>query len=97
MKKDLYPQTKVKNPEPKKINNDWIIWAAWADRITFEEIQKKTGKTEKDVILIMRKNLKPNSFKLWRKRVNQKSIKHLNRFKVMRKELKREKIKVSDF
>ena len=60
MKKDLYPQTKVKKPEPKKINNDWIIWAAWADRITFEEIQKKTGKTEKDVILIMRKNLKPN-------------------------------------
>ena len=60
MKKDLYPQTKVKKLEPKKINNDWIIWAAWADRITFEEIQKKTGKTEKDVILIMRKNLKPN-------------------------------------
>tara|TARA_B100000989_G_scaffold290740_1_gene264264 strand:- start:760 stop:1053 length:294 start_codon:yes stop_codon:yes gene_type:complete len=97
MKKDLYPKTRVKNSEPEKINNDWIIWAAWADRITFEEIQKKTGKTEKDVILIMRKNLKPNSFKLWRKRVNQKSIKHLNRFKVMRKELKREKIKVSDF
>ena len=97
MKKDLYPQTKVKNPEPKKINNDWIIWAAWADRITFEEIQKKTGKTEKDVILIMRKNLKPNSFKLWRKRVNQKSIKHLKRFKSIRKELKREKIKVNNF
>ena len=97
MKKDLYPQTKVKNPEPKKINNDWIIWAAWADRITFEEIQKKTGKTEKDVILIMRKNLKPNSFKLWRKRVSQKSIKHLKRFKSTRKELKREKIKVNNF
>ena len=97
MKKDLYPQTKVKKPEPKKINNDWIIWAAWADRITFEEIQKKTGKTENDVILIMRKNLKPNSFKLWRKRVNQKSIKHLKRFKSIRKELKREKIKVNDF
>ena len=97
MKKDLYPQTKVKNPEPKKINNDWIIWAAWADRITFEEIQKKTGKTEKEVILIMRKNLKPNSFKLWRKRVNQKSIKHLKRFKSTRKKLKREKIKVNNF
>ena len=97
MKKDLYPQTKVKKPEPKKINNDWIIWAAWADRITFEEIQKKTGKTENDVILIMRKNLKPNSFKLWRKRVNQKSIKHLKRFKSIRKELKREKIKVNNF
>tara|TARA_B100000989_G_scaffold240661_1_gene187543 strand:- start:451 stop:744 length:294 start_codon:yes stop_codon:yes gene_type:complete len=96
MKKNLSPQTKVKNPEPKKINNDWIIWAAWADRITFEEIQKKTGKTEKDVILIMRKSLKRNSFNLWRKRVNQKSIKHLRRFKETRKELKREKIMVND-
>ena len=62
-KKSFIPQTKVKNPEPKKKGTDWVIWAAWADRITFEEIQKKTGKTEKDVILIMRKNLKPNSFK----------------------------------
>ena len=97
MKKDLYPQTKVKNAEPKKINNDWIIWAAWADRITFEEIQKKTGKTEKDVILIMRKCLKRNSFNLWRKRVNQRSIKHLKRFKATRKELKREKVIINDF
>ena len=44
-KKSLIPETKVKNPEPKKKDDNWIIWAAWADRITFEEIQKKTGKT----------------------------------------------------
>ena len=48
---------------------DWIIWAAWADRITFEEIEKKTGKKESDVIKIMRRSLKPSSFRLWRKRV----------------------------
>ena len=23
---------------------DWIIWAAWADRITFEEIEEKDWK-----------------------------------------------------
>jgi len=43
---------------PPKGTDDWIIWAAWADRITFEEIYKITGKKEPDVIRIMRKNLK---------------------------------------
>ena len=45
-KKSIFPQTKVKNPEPKNTSSEWIIWAAWADRITFEEIYEKTGKTE---------------------------------------------------
>jgi uncharacterized protein (TIGR03643 family) len=49
--------------------------AAWADRITFDEIEEKTGKTESEVIKIMRRSIKPSSFRLWRKRVNQKSIK----------------------
>ena len=75
-KKGHRPITKVKNPEPKMDDPSWIIWAAWADRITFEEIEKKTGKKESDVIKIMRRSLKPSSFRLWRKRVNQKSIKH---------------------
>ena len=54
-KKSLFPQTKVKNPEPAVKDDNWVIWAAWADRITFEEIKEKTGKTESDVIKIMRK------------------------------------------
>ena len=94
-KKSLIPQTRVKNPEPKKNDNNWIIWAAWADRITFEEIKEKTGKNEGEVIKIMRKNLKPRSFKLWRKRVGKKSIKHRKKFKLERKKF-REKIKLSD-
>ena len=90
MKKDNWPKTKIKKPEPKKINSDdWIIWAGWADRITFEEIYEKTKKTESDVIKIMRKNLKPSSFKLWRKRVNEKSIKHRKKFSDKRKNLKK--------
>ena len=63
------------------------IWAAWADRITFEEIEKKTGKTEAEVIKIMRHSIKPVSFRLWRKRVNQKSIKHRKKFEYSRKEI----------
>jgi len=94
-KKSFIPQTKVKNPEPKKKGTDWVIWAAWADRITFEEIKEKTGNNESDVIKIMRRNLKPSAFRLWRKRVHNTSIKHRKKFKVGRKKL-REKIRISD-
>ena len=94
-KKSFIPQTRVKNPEPKKKDENWIIWAAWADRITFEEIKEQTGKSESDVIKIMRRNLKSGSFRLWRKRVHNKSIKHRKRFNLERKKL-REKIKITD-
>ena len=91
-KKSILPVTKVKNPEPKKNNLDWIIWAAWADRITFEEIFEKTGKTEAEVIKTMRKTLKPSSFRLWRKRVANKSIKHRKIFSESRKRLKKKEL-----
>ena len=94
-KKSLFPLTKVKNPEPRKKDENWIIWAAWADRITFEEIKEKTEKNESEVIKIMRKNLKPASFRLWRKRVHNKSIKHRKKFKLQRKKM-REKIRITD-
>jgi TIGR03643 family protein len=96
MKKSKYPITRVKNSEPKLDSPDWVIWAAWADRITFEEIKKKTGIPENEVIKIMRRSLKKNSFKLWRKRVKNKSIKHQKKFKFERKEIRR-KIKKSDY
>ena len=95
MKKNLRPVTKVKNLEPKIGSPNWVIWAAWADRITFEEIKEKTGNSESDVIKIMRKNLKPGSFRLWRKRVHNTSIKHRKKFQLGRKKL-REKIKLTD-
>ena len=95
-KKGYTPVTKVKNPEPSIDDPRWIIWAAWADRITFEEIEKKTGKRESDVIKIMRRSLKPSSFRLWRKRVNQKSIKHRKKFEYSRKEIT-SKIKKGDY
>ena len=84
-KRSLIPQTKVKNPEPKEKDDNWVIWAAWADRITFEEIREKTGKTESEVIKLMRKNLKPGSFRLWRKRVHNTSIKHRKKLNLREK------------
>ena len=62
----------------------------------YEEIEKKTGKKESDVIKIMRRSLKPSSFRLWRKRVNQKSIKHRKKFEYSRKEIS-SKIKKNDY
>jgi uncharacterized protein (TIGR03643 family) len=96
MKKSKRPETRVKNPEPNLDSPDWVIWAAWADRVTFEEIKKKTGKSESDVIKTMRKNLKPSSFRLWRERAKRKSIKHRKKFILERKNL-RKKINKNDF
>ena len=96
MKKSKTPETRVKNPEPNLKSPDWVIWAAWADRVTFEEIKKKTGKSETDVIKIMRRTLKPSSFRLWRERAKRKSIKHRKKFVLERKNLRR-KINKNDF
>ena len=79
-KKGDRPITKTKHPEPERHDSDWIIWAAWADRITFEEIYRVTGLSEQEVITHMRRSLKPSSFRRWRKRAHQISIKHEKRF-----------------
>lgn len=60
------------NPE----NIDRIIEMAWEDRTTFEAIQYQFGIKEQDVIDIMRLEMKPSSFKLWRKRVQGRKTKH---------------------
>ena len=57
---------------------DRIIEMAWEDRTPFEAIKYQFSLTESGVIELMRKQLKLNSFKLWRKRVNSGiSQKHL--------------------
>ena len=55
---------------------DEVIGMAWSDKISFEEIKKKTGLSESDVISIMRKNLKKKSYIVWRKRVRGRFSKH---------------------
>jgi len=57
---------------------------AWEDRTSFEQIKKKAGLSEREVIKLMRKNLKPNSYRRWRKRVTGRSTKHEKRFKESR-------------
>ena len=55
---------------------DEVIRMAWSDKISFEEIKKKIGVKEKEVIFIMRKYLKKSSYILWRKRVIGRYSKH---------------------
>ena len=60
--------------------NDRIIEMAWEDRTPFEAIELQFGLSEAQVIKLMRKELKPTSFRLWRKRVNSGvSQKHLKK------------------
>ena len=66
---------------------DRVIEMAWEDRTPFEAIEMQFGLPESEVIRLMRNELKQNSFKRWRKRVNSGiSTKHL---KLRNKEMKR--------
>jgi uncharacterized protein (TIGR03643 family) len=55
-----------------------IIEMAWEDRTPFESIEFQFKISESEVIELMRAELKPSSFRLWRKRANSGvSQKHL--------------------
>ena len=53
-----------------------IIEMAWEDRIPFEAIQAIYALPESEVITLMRTELKPRSFRVWRKRVTGRTTKH---------------------
>ena len=57
-------------------DRDRIIEMAWEDRTPFEAINFQFNMTEKEVIEFMRLELKPKSFKRWRKHVQGRKTKH---------------------
>lgn len=57
-------------------DKDRIIEMAWEDRTTFEAIEQQFGLPEKEVIELMRNEMKASSFRMWRKRTNGRSTKH---------------------
>ena len=70
--------------KPRKLSpadSDALIRMAWHDRTSFDEIRERTGLSESDVIRHMRAQLKPTSFRLWRKRVSGRITKHRKPFK----------------
>ena len=65
-----------KSIPPLKVTDiDRIIEMAWEDRTTFTDIKNQFSIYEKDVIAIMKKNLKRSSFLLWRQRVRGRKTK----------------------
>ena len=55
---------------------DRIIEMAWEDRTPFEAIAYQFGLSEQEVINVMRRSMKPSSFRMWRKRVTGRKTKH---------------------
>lgn len=55
---------------------DRVIEMAWEDRTPFGAIEFQFGLTEKEVIELMRREMKPSSFRMWRKRVQGRKTKH---------------------
>ena len=55
---------------------DRIIEMAWEDRTPFEAIEFQFGVSEQEVIKIMQREMKPSSFRMWRKRVQGRATKH---------------------
>lgn len=63
----------IKTPQPHESE---IIELAWDDSTSFDMIEAQTGMAEKDVIALMRRCMKPSSFRMWRKRVTGRKTKH---------------------
>jgi len=55
---------------------DRIIGMAWEDRTPFDAIKAQFGVSEQAVIEIMRRGMKPSSFRMWRERVQGRATKH---------------------
>ncbi|WP_027392870.1 TIGR03643 family protein [Aquimarina latercula] len=58
---------------------DRIIEMAWEDRTPFDAILIQFGLKEQEVITLMRNEMKPSSFRMWRKRVQGRKTKHLKK------------------
>lgn len=73
---------------------DRIVEMAWEDRTPFDAIKLQFEMSEKEVIELMRRELKPSSWRLWRARVQGRQTKHasLRGFEVGRHKCSRQRI-----
>lgn len=67
----------MKLPDLEVREIDRIVEMAWEDRTPFAAIETQFDLKEKEVIALMRKEMKRSSFKMWRKRVTGRNTKHL--------------------
>ena len=64
------------NPNLSESEISHIIELAWRDEVSFDDIYHQTGLPEKEVIKLMRGQMKASSFRMWRKRVTGRKSKH---------------------
>jgi uncharacterized protein (TIGR03643 family) len=69
----------MKLPELDSEIIDRVVEMAWEDRTPFEAIEKQFGLQEKQVIELMRRQMKASSFRMWRERVTGRKTKHLQK------------------
>ena len=55
---------------------DRIVEMAWEDRTSFDAIKEQFGVPESDVIALMRQQMRPSSWRMWRARVQGRRTKH---------------------
>jgi len=67
------------NNKLDEYDTDRIIEMAWEDRTPFDAILVQFGLKEQEVIELMRREMKPSSFRMWRKRVQGRKTKHLKK------------------
>ena len=66
-------------PLLNQFDTDRVIEMAWEDRTPFDAITAQFGVTERQVIELMRREMKLSSFKMWRKRVQGRATKHVGK------------------
>lgn len=73
---------------------DRIVEMAWEDRTPFDAIKLQFELSEKEVIELMRRELKPSSWRLWRARVQGRRTKHaaIRGFEVGRHKCSRQRV-----
>lgn len=55
---------------------DRVVEMAWEDRTPFDAIEAQFGLSEQEVITVMRREMKPSSWRMWRARVQGRAAKH---------------------
>ncbi|MEN2494715.1 MAG: hypothetical protein TECD_00623 [Hyphomicrobiaceae bacterium hypho_1] len=64
-----------------------IVEMAWCDHTSFDMIFEITGLSETQVIKVMRSELKPKSFRMWRKRVSGRINKHSSILRAIKRDM----------
>jgi uncharacterized protein (TIGR03643 family) len=73
----IFMNSKEKYKALIDIDKDRIVEMAWEDRTPFDAIETQFGLKEQQVIELMRREMKPSSWRMWRERVQGRKTKHL--------------------